>query len=104
MMATPSLKEQLEHCETSVKALMNLSDAIDIAKQNLNLITLVLQEELFQEYVAELTPLQEDFEKGSKEVQEFIQDYHIAYLGTQIEHISSRISQQTANTNNQQSS
>lgn len=92
-MAIPSLKEQLEQCAASVGALQNLSDAIDIARQNLNNTVIALQEELFQEYVQELIPLQEDFAKGSKEVQDFIRDEHIAYLNKQIAHIGNRISQ-----------
>lgn len=91
MATTPSLKEQLEFCEIAVNALKNLSDAIDISKQNINNTILALQEEVFIEYVNDLILLQEQFVLGEKETQDFISEKHIAYLQTQIEHIISRL-------------
>lgn len=82
------LGDQLGWCSTSKDHLKNLSDAINIAENTLNITITVLDSYSFSEFNNLLRPLQETYKKGSDETQKFIQDRHIKYLNDRIKFIN----------------
>lgn len=86
-----SIKQQIALCNESLRALGNLSDVIDIARQDVNNIVTVLHDFTFEEYLPTLLELQEDYKIASDYTQEFINSEHIEYLDKQIEYLEGRI-------------
>ncbi|STZ09573.1 Uncharacterised protein [Moraxella caprae] len=90
-MSNLSIKQQIALCNQSLKALGNLSDVIDIARQDVNNIVTVLSGFAFEEYLSDLFGLQEDYKVASDHTQAFINSEHIEYLDKQIAYLESRI-------------
>lgn len=90
-MSNLSIKQQIALCNQSLKALGNLSDAIDIARQDVNNIVTVLNDFTFEEYLPNLIELQGDYKVASDHTQAFINSEHIEYLDKQIEYLEGRI-------------
>lgn len=90
-MSNLSIKQQIALCREGLKALRNLSDAIDIARQDVNNIVTVLHDFTFEEYLPNLIELQGHYKVASEYTQEFINSSHIEYLDKQIAHLESRL-------------
>lgn len=80
-----NLADQLGWCITSKDHLKSLSDAINIAENNIANLVYALQSCNFSEYNSLIYPLQERFNQGSAETQKFIQESHLNYLDSQVQ-------------------
>lgn len=99
-MATPSVQAQINMCISSVLALKNLSESIDIARQQVNSMVTVLQANAFKEHLKEIELLKEYYTTASAYTQDFIATAHIKYLDTQIQNLADSLPGAQQPTNN----
>lgn len=90
-MADLTIPEQLELCDKGLIALGHLSDAIDIAEKNFDNLIEVLEGSSFRDYLVNINLIKDGYKQSSKYIQDYIHDYHIAYLDLQIKHLESRL-------------